>query len=417
MAMLYTGKTSGVLVAFFFLPLYSKLLGAEQFGTVAIILSLQSLLIMIDLGMSTLVSRDIASGESVSVGLVKLILTAEISLSGFYLLLLIGSVVMKLMGGLSGLDFITTLAIVTLFWLLVLQNMYYSAMLARLNYIDGTIIQVVGVLIRAIVSWYILANYSATLSTFILTQLAISAAHCLLSRHYLLNLMRSRLSARTVNAKISFNDCFLLLGRGRAILISGIAGAAAMQLDKPIISFFKSTADITPYFFAITFSSMPVSLLATPIVQYFQPKIIADIANRDFISYRKNITNLTIAFVVLTIIPIILLFTLNSLIVNLWLGASAQSNLVSSYSQILLIGYGIATIGYIPYVVIIAKQDYRFQAMLSASAAFLVLLATAISASASSIVYVCYSYVGYFSIVTIGFFIRIVTIKSSSVVI
>ena len=413
MAMLYAGKTSGVLVALFFLPLYSRLLGAEQFGIVAVILSLQALLVMMDLGMSTLVSRDIAAGESSPTELVKLIRTAEISLSGFYFLLLAGTAAIKAIGGLSGVDTVSALAAVTLFWLLVLQNVYYSAMLARRTYIAGTIIQVIGVIVRALASWYFLLNFSATLFVFILTQLTVSVVHCLICRVYLLSLMQSRVSTPGARWKSILGDCFSLVGRGRAILISGAVGAAAMQLDKPIISFFRSAADITPYFFAVTLSSAPVALLAGPIVQYFQPRIIADISRKDSISYRRNMVSLTVSFAILTIVPLAVLFVLNDSIVDLWLGPSAQSDLVSSYSRILLMGYGIATAGYIPYVVIIAKQDYGFQAKLSVFATVFVLIATAISAYASSMVLVCYSYVVYFAIATIGFYIRVALNRNS----
>ncbi|MGR5437916.1 hypothetical protein ACPV5C_28330, partial [Vibrio owensii] len=84
-----------VLVGFIFLPFYRHHLGPEQFGVVAVILSLQNLLIMLDLGMSTLIGRDVAIAHSSPAELLTLTRTAEISLTGFYFLLIPVTVCLK----------------------------------------------------------------------------------------------------------------------------------------------------------------------------------------------------------------------------------------------------------------------------------------------------------------------------------
>ena len=285
MAMLYAGKTSAVLVGFLFLPLYSRLLGAEQFGMVAVILSLQALLIMLDLGMSTLVSRDLAAAESGFTALLKLIHNAEFSLTGFYGCLLVGGIAFKIMGGFSALTFATLIAIVALLWILILQNLYYSAVLARRSYAVASAIQFISTIIRALASWYVLANISATLSAFVLTQLILSIVSCVMSRSYLFFILEKQLGTITdsyIFHKTSLKQGIALILKNKALLLSGLAGALAMQLDKPIISYLMSPSAVAPYFLAVALGSTPVAVLAAPIVQYFQPRITNNLANKDY---------------------------------------------------------------------------------------------------------------------------------------
>jgi O-antigen/teichoic acid export membrane protein len=406
MATLYAGKTAGILVAFIFLPLYSRLLGPEQFGALAVILSLQALLVMLDLGMSTMINRDVAAVQSTPYRLFELVRTAEICLAGFYFLLLALTIGFKSFGGLSNINFFVASGAVLLFWVLVMQNIYYTAMLASGTYTCATIIQVLGTIARAISSIIVLSNFASTLTAFVLTQLFLASFHCLITRYYLKN-------ALCVHGEkyptVGFSECFAMISRGRTLLVSGAAGAAAMQLDKPIISIFMSAADITPYFLALTLSATPVGILAAPIAQYFQVRITKDIAHHNHEAYKKNLTYFVIATAFAVLAPGIILFIFNEDIVALWLGTGSQNLMVSSYSKILLIGYSIAAMGYIPYVIIIARQLYAFQAKLSIFATIFVLIWVAIAAYYSNITLICYAYVAYFFIATFGFLARMLT--------
>jgi O-antigen/teichoic acid export membrane protein len=409
MATLYAGKTAGILVAFIFLPLYNRLLGTEQFGIVAIILSLQVLLVMLDLGLSTMISRDIAAAQSTVYQLLGLVRTAEVSLAGFYFLLLALAISFKVFGGLPNINLFIVGGAILLFWVLVMQNIYYTAMLARGAYTRATIIQIVGTIARAISSIYVLNNFTSTLTAFVLTQLFIASLHCIISRHYLKNVLCVH---GEKYPKVGFSECYAMIARGRTLLISGAAGAAAMQLDKPIISIFMSAADITPYFLAVTLSATPVGILAAPVAQYFQVRITKDIAHNNHEAYKKNLSYFIIATAFAVLAPGVILFIFNENVVALWLGPGHQNHIVSSYSKILLIGYSIAAIGCIPYVIIIARQQYSFQAKLSIFATIFVLIWVAIAAYYSNITLVCYAYVAYFLIVTFGFLARMLTIDA-----
>lgn len=57
---LYASKTGALVVGLLILPQFSKLLGPSLFGVVAVILSVQQLLLTLDLGMSVVVGRELA---------------------------------------------------------------------------------------------------------------------------------------------------------------------------------------------------------------------------------------------------------------------------------------------------------------------------------------------------------------------
>ncbi|GAC1374968.1 MAG: hypothetical protein NVSMB40_12500 [Aquirhabdus sp.] len=392
--MLYAGKISGVLVVFLFLPLYNRLLGAEQFGVVAVILSLQALLMMLDLGMSTLVCRDVAAAESSSTVLLKLIHTAETSLSGFYLCLLLGTVLFKAFGGLASIDFGTVIAIVVLFWILVLQNLYYSIMLARRAFTAASTIQFIGVVLRAAATVYVLSNVSASLTAFIMTQLFVSAIHFCITRLYCRNLFKSG-SPLEDNHQRSFTDSVALLSQGRSLALFALAGAAVMQLDKPIVSFFMSAAQLAPYFLAATICMVPISILAGPVTQYFQPTLLNAVAEKNTVTADRTIRLFVKAMLLVIVLPSLLFWLLRSPVIELWMGNNPSNVTIAHYVKILLPGFTFGAFGFIPYTLLLSVKDFKFQAALSVGMTIVTLITTAVCASRQSIEGICYVYAVY----------------------
>lgn len=413
MVMLYAGKTSGVLVAVIFLPLYSRLLGAEQFGMVAVILSLQALLVMMDLGMSTLVSRDIAARESSPTGLIKLIRTAEISLTGFYSVLLGSTAAIKVMGGLPGVDLVTALAAVTLFWLLVLQNLYYSAMLAGRVYASASIIQAVGVIVRASVTAAILANGYATLTAFIVTQLVFATIHCLLTRRYCITMLHLGTVSTLSESRPSLIEGVSLVKRGRSLVLFSAAGAAVMQLDKPLVGAFVSAANLAPYFLATTLCMLPISILAGPISQYFQPFLLNSVANQNSDLTRKTLSKFAISLLIVVGLPCVIFWFFRVQMINLWMGSNLENITIARYVAILLPGCALGALGFIPYSLLVSQKDFKFQAILSLILTLTTLAGVFYASISQSIEGVCYIYAAYHSTSTFLSWMRAISLPST----
>ena len=413
MAMLYAGKTSGVLVAFFFLPLYSRLLGVEQFGIVAVILSLQALLVMMDLGMSTLVSRDVAAGELSSTELVKLIRTAEISLFGFYFLLFAGTTVIKAIGGLPGVDAVTALAAVILFWLLVLQNMYYSAMLARRLYAPASVIQAVGVVVRAGVTAFFLANGYATLTAFIAVQLVLAAIHCGMTRRYCMELLQLHTALTFKIRQPQLADGVALVRKGWSLVLFSAAGAAVMQLDKPLVTALVSAASMAPYFLATTLCMLPLSILAGPVSQYFQPTLLHQAAYQDSEAIRVSLKRFVMSLLLIVGIPCATFWFLRAPIVDLWMGPNPGNITISKYVAILLPGCAVGALGFIPYTLLLSIKDFRFQAIFSTGLTLITLVGATVASLFQSVEGVCYVYAAYHTTSTLLSWMRAIFLPAT----
>jgi O-antigen/teichoic acid export membrane protein len=416
MVMLYAGRTSGVLVVFIFLPLYSSLLGPEQFGIIAVILSLQTLLVMMDLGMSTMVSRDIAARESSPLGLIKLIRTAEISLSGFYFILLVSTVAIKAIGVMPGVDLLTALASVTLFWLLVLQNLYYSAILARSYYVVASSIQAVGVIVRAIATAFILANYYSTLNAFIVTQLVFAAIHCVFTRRYCISLLDLRSVSKLEESRPPLLEGVSLVKRGWSVVLFSAVGAAVMQLDKPLVGAFVSAASLAPYFLATTLCMLPISILAGPVSQYFQPALLNAVAHQNTVLTQKILYRFVAILLIIIGLPCIIFWFFRMPMIDLWMGQNSGNITIARYVSILLPGCAVGALGYVPYNLLISEKDFKFQAVLSTGLTLVTLVSATVAAIFQSIEGVCYIYAIYHSTATLLSWMRAIALPSTKAV-
>ncbi|MBC7489920.1 MAG: oligosaccharide flippase family protein [Glaciimonas sp.] len=415
MAVLYAGRTSGVLVAFFFLPFYSRLLGPAQFGIVAVILSLQALLVMMDLGMSTLVSRDVASGESSPAKLGKLIRTAEVSLSCFYFLLFAVVAVAKAFGGIPGISPLALLAAVILFWLLVLQNLYYSAMLARRLYTAASVIQAVGVIVRAAATAFVLATGFATLAAFISIQLVLAAIHCWVTRWYCTDLLNLRPAFAPQVIRDWLADGVALVKKGRSLILFSAAGAAVMQLDKTLVTLFVSAASVAPYFLATTLCMLPLSILAGPVSQYFQPTLLKQLANQDFKETQATLKKFVLSLLLIISIPCAIFWFQRVPMIDIWMGQRTENITISRYVAILLPGCAVGAFGFIPYTLLLSAKDFRFQAILSACLTFVTLAGVTIAALLQSIEGVCYVYASYHGTSTLSSWMRAIFLPATKV--
>lgn len=413
MGMLYAGKTSGMLVAFIFLPLYNRLLGAEQFGVVAVILSMQALLVMLDLGMSTLVSRDCALADAEPATLLTLVRCAERALTGFYLLLLAGAALAKLGGALPSLEPLAALGAVILFWLLVLQNLYYSGMLARRAYSTASILQVVGVALRAAATAYVLMQVDATLTAFVLTQLAFSALHLAVTRICFRRVLSGNNNPAIAIGQPSPGDIWALLKRGRSLALFALAGAAVLQLDKPIVSAFMSPASVAPYFLAMTVCMVPMSVLAGPVAQYFQPMLLNAVARAEPAPARRAITLFSVMLLGATLLPSLAFWLLRAPLIELWTGGHAGNAVIADYVGILLPGLTIGALGFIPYSLLISVNDFKFQASLSMALTLVTLGAAAVCAARQNIDAICYIYALYHGASTLLSWLRAMFLSST----
>lgn len=392
MLVLFVGKTAGLLVGLLFLPMYHRLLGPDQFGVVAVVLSLQALLTMMDLGMSTMVSREAAVSSSLA-NVHRLLLTAEGSLSGFYLFLASAVWLASAAGLFSRVGYLAVTACIVLFWALVLQNLYFSVLLAKRSYASASITQIIGSLLRAFASAYVLAFVSATLDAFLITQALLAIVHAVVTRHFCSKLLQA--GSTRANARPSWRECAGLARQGSALIVFSAAGAAVTQLDKPIVSALVSAAELAPYFLATTVCMVPISVLAGPVSQFCQPRVLAAIGEGRDEQALSAVRQFVWLILLATCVPAVLLWLARGPLMSLWLGSGANADAVAAYVAILLPGFAIGALGFLPYALLVAAKDYRFQALSSMTLTLVTLGVATLAAWNGSVYAVCWIYAIY----------------------
>jgi O-antigen/teichoic acid export membrane protein len=396
MLMLYAGKTSGILVNLVFLPIYSLKLGPEEFGIVAVILSLQALLMMLDLGVSTVVGRDVAANEASPGELLRQIFSAELGLVLFYGVLMLAIGICFLAGFNFGIGAFAALGVVVMIMLLVLQNLHYNAIIARRAYAAASALQLVGNLTRASGTAFFLAYVSPTLTAFIVSQLVGALLQASASRYLCVREFKNAsYRHEPVVSETYIRSMVALLHRARPLALLSAAGAAVTQLDKPIISYFMSPSSVAPYFLAMTYCMVPMAVLAPPVAQFFQPLVInAALAGGGKSAFR-TMRIFTISLVGITLLPSAALYFLSDTLVGVWLHRGPLVEQTLGYIQILLPGLAIGALGYIPYSLLLASSDYKFMAILSTCMTVITLLIAIIAASQQSVLAVCVTYAIY----------------------
>lgn len=398
LGLLYGSRSAGVIVAFLFIPIFSRLLSLEDFGFVATIISLQALLVALDFGISTVIGRDVATRAN---GVALLARAGELLLSGFYGALAVVFILFLFSGGYASLA-LKVLGSLLLIYFMVMQNLYNSVLLAAKEFVSASVAQVIGVLTRAAVTVYALLTFSPTLETFLAAQALVAGLHALSTR-----VLAFRYLSRQTFSSASQSGPWLLLKRAWPLLIFSAAGAAVMQLDKPLITMYVSASAAAPYFLATTLCMTPISLLAGPVAQYFQPSLIHAITGGDGYAVRQLIRRFVASLMMAVIIPSVIFWFFRSSLIDLWLGGGELNESVKRYVGIMLPGFVLGAFGYIPYAILVAVQDFGFQSRVSALLTVVTLSASAVAAINGSVLAVCLTYVFYHSASTILSWLRV----------
>lgn len=390
---LYISKTGGIALGIIILPWYQTLLGTYAFGLVSLILAVQAFMLMFDLGMSTLVGRDIAHSPNNKFIQVNFF-SSQIVLHIFY-----GTVFIAVLIGhffWANFEFWRQIEVaIILFWAVTIQNLYQTALLADKKYALSAWLQAGGSFAKASITIVCLKIFTASFDTFLLAQLFVSLLHLALS--YLICLKVLWIESIKIDLAILWQATKKLARRGRPLVLFSLAGASVLQLDKVIISLFTSPAKLSPYFLATTLSMAPISIMAGPLNQYFQPKIYQNILRSDSNQTERQLINLISSIVLIVIFPSILLWINRDSLILLWIKNYDLSAKVSHYASILIPGVALGSLGFVPYTILVANEDYKFQSYLSALLTGVTLLGTAFMAYSNNIEGICWLYAAYHS--------------------
>lgn len=392
--MLYFSKSGAIVVNLLILPRLQLLLSPDAFGLVALFATLQALLLTLDLGLSTLVSREIALAAPHSVEPLRVWHTAEIALSLAHLIAALGLLLVAAVGWIVVSPGEILLAAAAL-WLLTLQNISYTALLAKQDFIVASSLLVAGAILRGSVS-LIAVMVVPTFTAFLLAQLSTGLVQFVIMHLRCRNQLRHN-PAVSMDYMGIFPAVGALLWRARSLSLFGISGAIVLQADKLILSALTSPAEMAPYFLASTICFLPISVLAGPLVSFFQPRILRARTQDNVAETVLQMRRFTIILILAVLLPTTLLWFLSASLVDAWLIGSPNAPLVAEYTKVLLPGYGLGALGFLAYIALLAHGDFSFQARLSVILTIITLTSVALAATAHNVRLVCWIYTIYHS--------------------
>lgn len=397
-AAVFASRLGGIVVSLVFLPIYTRLLSPQEFGAVALLLSLQAFFLVSDLGLATVLARDtaIARGDPVALAATTWDRRrGEIIMVGVVLVAAVGTVVgVALRDGPAVVqDVLRIVAGTALIALLVLLNVSQLCLNALGHYRLTAALTTSGTIARAAASAMTLAYAEASVPAFILSQLAVAALHYAVTRAALDR--RSGAIPHRLAPLLDRAALARLLTRCKPVMIYTLGGAAALNLDKTILAALLPIELTGWYFLAATYAMVPISILSGPLNQYFAPRVAHAEAQADQVARVRLATAFQLLLLPAVVLPAVILIRQAPWLIPIWLHDAPHAPQIAALATLLLAGTAIGATGYYPTTFLIAVADHGFLARLSAALAILVLAATASFAAAGSLAGVAASYAAF----------------------
>lgn len=398
---LYGGRVGIAALGLVVLPWLSRVMPAGQFGLVATVLALQTLAVVFDLGLSITISREfpVITDARNRRDLLRSSERALLALYGSVTVVVAGLAILGVLAFPPSIAALVCLSLLLVVW----QNLLVIGFIARQQFFTSTLVQFISLLLRHGCSLAFVVAFEGTVKMFVLGQIAGAAL--------ILGLSRLVFAYRHRSAPISPTRARLLGTTNMAVMIYTIAGACALQLDKVLLSALASPVDTGPYYLASTLSLVPITFLASPVSQFVQPKLIAALDTRKEDAARRWIGRLTLAIILLAVLPGIALGLAAPWLVPLWLHGAPQQAAVSRYATLLMPGASIGALGLVPAIVLIARRDYRAMALISGVLATAILSSTAWLAAHGTVAAVCVTYAIYHVAAAAGLWWRAVRVE------
>jgi len=345
----YIGTGWVAFLSFALVPIYLRILGAEAYGLLSLMLAFRSILFTLDLGLGSVTSREIAfrAAKPHEKTLGSLIKTVEIAYWGLALISGAFFIFFFIFFGdnllnsiyLSKSDIQKTLLLFSLVVITSFPNMFYRSVFRGLEkYVTYNKVLIAAVTIRGIGSLLVLLYISESIIVFVTWQ----AISTVLETCLLFFFMRRELS-RCTDVKQHVFTLSELLHLFRFSFVVGAAsllGIAIIQADKVVISQFM-TLEYVGYYSAAVVLVMTMGKITTPIVTAVFPRLTAMYSE----NHPNELRNIYIGasdLINFLIAPIGILFILFSAdILQFWLGHSDPARETSMTLSILSLSYAI----------------------------------------------------------------------------
>lgn len=332
-----------------FVPLYLKLLGIERYGLIGFFLTLQSVLGILDLGLSLTLNRELARAERRTADTERTArLLRTIELTYWSIALLAGLLVVTFASWVPGKWINSTLppgeivSVVRIMGVLIALQMplalYQGGLGGLQRQVSVNLIVMLSVTVRnggaALILWLI----SPSIEAYFIWQLAVTAVATLFSATLLWRLIPGGFAA----GRLDFSLFKELWRFATAVSANSVVGIALTQLDKVILIKMLSLREFGYYSLASLVASFLWSIIL-PINTALYPRFVQLLERGDPVAlrdlYHKSCQFLTVVLAPATVI--LALFSRELLL--LWTGNAATAD--NSYVLVALLGIGTAING------------------------------------------------------------------------
>lgn len=404
---LFAGRIGGILVTLLFIPRYHLLLGGAAFGAVSIVLSLQAFFLVSDLGLATLISRDtaIARGDPDALSrVVWMRRRAEAILAAIALAIAAAALLPPAVAGAlvpwSWGDGATVALIALLIMALIATNIVQLSLNALGAYQAGAATAVAGAVVRGVATVAVL-TLEPTLAAFLQVQVVVAVLHLVAVRWYLERQCGPLCRHEPLVDRGAIAD---LLRRCVPLTVYTLAAAAAVNLDKTIVSGFISLETAGSYFLATTYALVPVAVLSGPVNSYFAPRVAHARHAGDAVAERRVALLFQTVLMCVVIGPSLSLGLQAPEWLRLWLHDAPAG--VIALAPILLAGGALSATGYYPTTYLIAAGDNGYLARLSLACSAAVLAAAFFFAARADLVGFAWSYFAFYAAGFAGLWMR-----------
>ncbi len=362
----YVSQIFIVVISIITLPKLIALVGSETYGLIGFFTLMQSWLMLLDLGMSPTLTREIARFNGGAISANNLLYFFKIIKKYFIFFAII-----ILAAGIFGSDFIVTSWLKTNFiphdtllksvWLMSvilairwIASIYKATVIGFEKLVWISIFNSVFAILRFVIVFVLILNNPSPIFFFIY-QLIVSIIELLVVAIYVKKLL-------PVYDKINSDVAYPIKGILKFSLTIAFTSAVWViitQTDKLILSKLLPLSDYGYYSLAVQVAGA-ITLLSGPISSAILPRLTALESERklnDFISLYRSSTRLTV--IIVGTASLILIF-FSKQVVFMWTGNIVMVEKVSKYVMLYSIGNFFLAIAAFPYYLQYAKGNLRY---------------------------------------------------------
>ena len=353
---LYFGKFGAALVALLAIPIFTRLMGSEEFGRFSLILSLQALVIMLDWGTSTLLVRQSAFVDDSNIARqTQIFRSAQKLIAISHAGLLVVLLPLLLASGLP-VSRMEATAMFLLFLMVALLNLSHTALVIRNLYAWAGMSQIVGTASRfglALLSVYV----GASLLQAVGIMAAIAMVNVLLNQWKI----QKAISGSTSDNKRSESLKEVEL-TNRWLVVQSVFSALAIHFDKSLVALFSTPSDTATFYLATSLAILPITFFVFPIVQFCQSKIMS-LARSESPSLDHYLMQYTKFACIIGAGAALLMALFAEPISALWIGGSnvAQHEALAQLLRPMVLAAGFGALGFLPNIVLTFHERYAFQ--------------------------------------------------------